>query len=773
MIRQELKTVILGVVFLFLIGSAFAATPTLRVTETELVKLQVEGQDADKDAVTYSYSPPLNQNGEWQTNYGDAGEYNLKVTASDGSAETIQYVKLIVDRKNRSPQLLQQKVIVREGDVVNLKNAVSDPDGDEVTFTFSKPFDKEGVWKTGGEDQGSYNIAFAANDGTLTLPLEMEIEVLNVNQPPAVLKTFSDEKEVHYEEDQSVSFFAEVEDEDKDQLTYNWIFDENLISTEKNVSYYFNYSSAGKHDLRFMASDGTLNITKEWDLVVTKKNRKPEFDHIPIVVNEGEKVRIDLPKIDIDGDQVTYSYELPLNKGGEWQTGFNDSGQYRLKIRASDGQLNSSSSVEVTVLDVDQKPILIVPEEVVLFEGQEWNLTVAVHDPDSDDVFLSAENLPEGMTFINGMLWWKPKYDTIKRRGGMVSDLLNTLRLEHYLLKERIYPLTINACGKKECTSASILVRLRNVNRPPTFEKLLNATAMETETVSLAVSAIDPDGDLVHYYYTDPLPPRKAVWQTQKGDKGEHTTYVTATDGEEQVTRPVLLNIKRKNSLPEIMVEDTVKAKEGKEFTLHVVGKDKDKDPLEIKLRNPPTEASFREGVFVWQPMYNSVVNKTDSWWNSLVSRMPYLDTKLSSEKAATMLEFVISDGEAEVVHPVRVDVVNSNRAPQIVDYLPAQEVVATAGEPVLFKVTGRDADDDPLKYTWSFNLHEPRVVGTDTIERTFLAVGEKVVTVEVSDGRDSVSLKWKVNVVEKETIATETKQEPFTVQVYELDFKK
>lgn len=781
MTRRELTILLLGTVVLlslFLVGSAFAATQTLRVTETELVKLQVEGEDADGDAVTYTYSLPLNEKGEWQTKYGDAGEYNLKVTASDGISETEQYITLIVEKKNRPPQLKQRKLIVREGDEINLKEIVSDPDGDALLFSFSKPFTSEGIWKTGGNDAGIYKIQFSADDkvegrNAPTL-MEMEIEVLGVNQLPTIWKTFSDSADaVHSEEDKTNYFFAEVTDEDHDRLSYRWSLDGLGIGEEANISYYFNYTSAGKHDLRLSVSDGAQNITKQWEIVIAEKNRRPEIDHVPIIVNEGEKVKIDLPLNDIDGDSVTYGYEFPLTERGEWQTGFTDAGQYRFKITASDGRANNSGLIDVTVLDVDQKPVLVLPEEVVLFEGQDWNLTVAVSDPDNDDVFLSGENLLEGMTLEDGVLAWNPGYDTIQRRGGVWSDFLNTLRLEQYFLKERRDVITINACGKKECTTAPISVRLRNVNRAPILENVSNITITETEALSLAVSAVDPDGDIVHYYYTEPLPRRTAAWQTKKGDRGKYITYVTATDGENQMTVPIELMIKKKNTLPTLIIEDEVTVREGKEFTLQVSGKDEDNDELQIRLRNPPSAASFGDGRFVWQPGYNSVVNKTDSWWNSLLSRVPYVATKLSSDKAATMLEFSISDGESEVVHPVKVNVVNTNREPQIIDYLPKKEITVPVGEPVLFQVTGKDADADRLTYTWSFNLHEPRIEGTNTIERTFIAPGEKEVTVEVSDGQTRARVEWKVNVVEREEIVPEKKQEPFTVQVYELEFKR
>lgn len=787
----------LSLIFFFFLlsyvpGSALGSSHVLRVQETELVKLNVEGIDPDDDEVIYRYSPPLNEGGEWQTTYGDAGEYNLKVTASDGEKETTKYVNLVVEKKNRPPQVSKTKITAREGEIVSLKPLGQDLEGDTLIFTFTKPFNSAGEWKTMGNDQGTYRIEFTISDGLETIRPIIEVEVLNVPQAPVIAKTFSDDYDIKITEDKTIVLFAEIDNDEPTILSYLWSLDNKTIGEEKNISYYFNYSSAGKYRLSllvtgrlegiearnespFFRNERVLSASKEWQITVAKKNRKPEFEHLPIVINEGETVKVDLPPLDVDGDAIAYTYERPLNNEGKWQTGFNESGKYRLKIEATDGLLNASSFVDITVLDVDRKPVLVLPEEVVLFEGQEWNLTVVVQDPDHDEVFLSAESLPEGMNLSQGILSWYPSHDAIKRKGGWFSDLLNALRLEHFFLKEETFLINVNACGRKECMESPMTIRLRNVNRPPRFISVKNISVQETELLSLAVEAVDPDGDIVHYYYTNPLSRRKAVWQTQKGDKGNYTAYVTATDGKEQATKPVLLLVKKKNTAPKIIVDDAVRVKEGQEFTLRLTAEDEDNDALALKLKNPPKGSSFKEGIFVWQPGFNSVVNKTDSWWNDLISHVPYLNKKWSKEKATTILEFAASDGEAEVIHPVRVEVVNVNNAPQIVDYLPKKEITALVGEPVVFNVVGKDADADVLTYGWSFSFHEPKIVGTNTVERTFVVPGRKKVEVVVSDGRNSVSQEWMVSVLEKEQkqIVDVKQKEPFTVQVYELEFKK
>src|SRR3989344_4791959 len=156
----------IAVFMLLLIANfAFASSKTIKVQETELVKIGANTVDPDGDSVYIRYSRPLNDKGEWQTNYGDAGEYNLEITASDGKRESTETIRLIVEKKNRAPFLLEKEISLKETQMVDLKSIVSDPDGDSLKFSFQPPFDIEGRWQTGYYDQGSYIAKFKIDDG--------------------------------------------------------------------------------------------------------------------------------------------------------------------------------------------------------------------------------------------------------------------------------------------------------------------------------------------------------------------------------------------------------------------------------------------------------------------------------------------------------------------------------------------------------------------------------------------------------------------------------
>src|SRR3989344_4873138 len=186
------KIWVLVLFLIMVVPGALAAVKTFHVQENDLVTITPETLDPDHDQVIYTYSPPLDKNGQWQTGYDDDGEYLLKIAAFDGINKTTKDVLLIVDNKNQPPYLTEKKVTVKELQSLDLKQLVADPDGDPLEYIFTKPFDGKGFWKPGYDDQGTFIATFNARDGEFTVPMRLEVEVLNTNQPPKILSSFSD-----------------------------------------------------------------------------------------------------------------------------------------------------------------------------------------------------------------------------------------------------------------------------------------------------------------------------------------------------------------------------------------------------------------------------------------------------------------------------------------------------------------------------------------------------------------------------------------------------
>lgn len=744
------KAIAVLLLCLLLIPAVLAATKKFQVKETEFVRLRPQAVDADNDKIVYTFSKPLDERGEWQTDYDDAGEYPITITASDGITATEEEILLIVENKNQPPLVKENKIVIKETQDVDLKSLVQDPDQDVLSFTFQPPFDRNGKWQTGYQDAGRYVAMFTANDGEFNPELRIEVEVLPTNQKPSFTKSFTEQDLIQVKENEKFEFWVDVDDEDKDSLVYLWELDTGVISRSSEGAFTFNYDAAGKYNLTLVVSDSELQETRAWTITVENVNRAPILALIPATVREGELVNIGVPPTDLDGDIVAYSFGTPFNEQGQWQTRFDDSGKYKIKISASDGKLTTQDEVEIIVTDVDRAPQLEAPLQVGVQEGELLTIPITFVDPDDDEVAVAFQNLPLGVEFDekNKALHWIPSYDTIHRKGGMLSDVLNFLRLERFFLTQKTVSFIITACGKDLCTSQPVEVTIYNVNNAPVFLSMWNITVTEMDPVQFQPEAVDIDGDIIRYYFTKPLGVRNGKWATTIDSEGIYTAYVTAYDGQQDTTVPVQITVKKKNREPTLKIrDDDVTVNEGHLFSIRVDAVDPDNDTLEIGLKNSPVGASFNEGLLLWEPGFDMVANASKSWKDSLLRKSPFFNKKLNENKAVVWLEFSASDKESETIHPVKVTVKNVNQAPQLLDYLPQDNINVKTNEPVLFHVAVKDPDRDELQYEWDFGFGQDEVSGTSTVRRTFLTPGVKTVRVTVSDGVEEIAKEWAVKV--------------------------
>ena len=165
-----------------------ATVDDVTVLEGERINVNVLAADPDKDEITLSFSPPLNQNGEWQTEEGDAGIFDVTVTATDGMESAEKSFTVTVESRNKAPVIkIDDAVEVRETETVVLEPVVTDPDGDEVTVTYTGWMTSESyttTYEDGNDDPNEYSVVIIATDGTSQTSKEVTVRVFNKNRPP-------------------------------------------------------------------------------------------------------------------------------------------------------------------------------------------------------------------------------------------------------------------------------------------------------------------------------------------------------------------------------------------------------------------------------------------------------------------------------------------------------------------------------------------------------------------------------------------------------------
>ncbi|MDP3698956.1 MAG: hypothetical protein Q8R47_05205 [Nanoarchaeota archaeon] len=248
----------------------------IEVDENEMVKLNVKVHDPDQDSVEYTFTPPLNKLGQWKTNYGDAGEYVVSLTATDGKLTTEKKLKVVVNRVNVPPVVSGVADLhVKEGEVVNFKPIFSDPNGDKVTVTISDPL-QGGTFATDHTSAGEYQVKVVASDGELTTEKSLTLLVDDVNELP-VLAGLQD---LVVKEGELVTVKPTVTDLDEDEVTVT-------VSEPVGNSgvWKTSYTDHGEYLVTVTANDGKGVVTKKIKVVVEDVNMPPEIVEVKLAVN--------------------------------------------------------------------------------------------------------------------------------------------------------------------------------------------------------------------------------------------------------------------------------------------------------------------------------------------------------------------------------------------------------------------------------------------------------------------------------------------------------
>jgi hypothetical protein len=249
----------------------------LKAKENQLVKLKLKISDPNQDKVTYTLSKPFNSKGEWKTNYGDAGEYVISISATDGKLTTERKIKLVVERVNVPPTIDNVKdLVINEGQLVKFEPIVSDPNKDPVTVTISDPLSKN-TWQTDYKSSGEYLIKVIANDGELKTEKSFKLTVKEMNLLPVI----SNLKDVVAKEGQLIKLEPVVTDgdtEDKITISYSSPFRSDGTWTPR-------YTDHGVYDVNVTANDGRGGVvSKLVKVTVEAVNMAPVIDTIGIEI---------------------------------------------------------------------------------------------------------------------------------------------------------------------------------------------------------------------------------------------------------------------------------------------------------------------------------------------------------------------------------------------------------------------------------------------------------------------------------------------------------
>jgi hypothetical protein len=151
--------------------------------------------------------------------------------------------------------------------------------------------------------------------------------------------------------------------------------------------------------------NGTIKIDRPPVLVPTGNK----------TVNENSTLSFQINATDADGDTLTFSCTTPSGASFNlstrifsWTPNFTQAGTYFVTFTVSDGTLNSSETIKITVLNTNRAPLInsYLPSSLVLKtrEGSSLQFNSTASDPDADPVtynwFMDAAKKASGPSWL-------------------------------------------------------------------------------------------------------------------------------------------------------------------------------------------------------------------------------------------------------------------------------------------------------------------------------------------------------------------------------------
>jgi hypothetical protein len=465
-------------------------------------------------------------------------------------------------------------------------------------------------WTPDTNQIGNYSVTFTVTDGRLSDSSTVQITVKETNQAPV----FEDIGNKTVIVRSQLQFAVNATDADGDLLVYS-AMGLPANATFDPASHMFVWTpadnQAGSFNVTFNVSDGLLTGSRSVQISVTgTNNRAPVIGAIANAsVKQKETLTVNVTASDPDGDVLTYSASSlpagakfdPATRQFTWSPTYNQAGNYAVTFRVTDGMVSVSRNVTFTAVKVNYAPYFMMDNGTTktVSEGTAIQLDINASDWNHDLITYSATNLPQGATIDSAThtFSWTPGYD----QAGS-------------------YTITLSASDGNLSASALLKIvvtdKITAGNKAPVFGAIANASVKQKETLTIRVTASDPDGDVLTYSASnlpagakfDPAT-RLFTWSPAYNQAGNYVVTFRVTDGKVSVSRSVTFTAVKVNYAPYFTLGSfTEKTRnEGYPIRLNINAADWNRDVIRYSATNLPRGATVDSAThtFLWTPGYD------------------------------------------------------------------------------------------------------------------------------------------------------------------------
>ncbi|RNL61854.1 calcium-binding protein [Zhongshania marina] len=311
---------------------------------------------------------------------------------------------------------------------------------------------------------------------------------------------------------------------------------------------------------------------------------------------------------DADGDSLSYSITTQNNgvltpvannpTQFTYTPALNFNGQDSFTVSVDDGKGGiTSKTVTVNVSPVNDAPVAANSQTVNAPNGDPLEVVVSASDVDGDALSYTISSLPSKGTVVA----------VANTPGKFVytADDADATGSDSFVV-------TISD-GKGGTITQKVTVNLGD-NLPPELAATQAVTSAEDESVTVTVTATDPNNDELTYSISTQAgngvvvltdEPGVFTYTPAKDFNGSDSFVVAVSDGENTSTQTVNLTVTPVNDAPEVAATQSVQSADGKVIDITVEATDVDDDDLTYTVTTAPSNGvvvNNDDGTFTYTP---------------------------------------------------------------------------------------------------------------------------------------------------------------------------
>ena len=329
-------------------------------TDSQEIYLNTSGTQRDVETIALDPGASFSKNLTWDTESGDAGQYEINVSSEDDfSTRTVT----VDDVSEFDVEIDSVNEPVREGDTLEVEAAVENTgassDTQEIELeldgvvrdseTLSLNSGNSGLvtleWETDTGNAGEYEANVSSETDT-------ESTQVDVNAPPSA--SFTRDRAVP-NVNEAVTFDGSGStDADGQVVRYTWAVDGQNVSGSETFTYTF--TESGDYEVRlYVTDDDGVSATTTRTVTV---NAPPTASIPPVNATVGEETIVEANASD-DDTIARYEWYVdgdPVSTGEPLSYTFEESGTYQVRLEVSDNNGATTATTRAVSVESDETP---------------------------------------------------------------------------------------------------------------------------------------------------------------------------------------------------------------------------------------------------------------------------------------------------------------------------------------------------------------------------------------------------------------------------------